>query len=302
MFGIWRRGIAPAVSMLFVPAVALVLSGSQARAGDLDAALADAKAPEPTLFGESATKIKTVPAEESTAPSFADEIARLWAEDFHPETDRWTERNNRIKLTAFASAMFFGDNLRIHPDGAAGVRISWEVPGFIGIRLDTAGAPWSHFRVRDAQQTLDTGDHSRFIQGFFDVTSLSIAIFNPELSFAPNLAMWAGFGLDVWSYHYDALIGSQGTSRRYQFVDFNAGGNLFFNLEYRIVDVFHIGMELREHVVYAPQTERGEFYKIDNIIPGIGLHTIGSPHSRNQNLPVALSAVEEFQLHISVVF
>ena len=40
------------------------------------------------------------------------------------------------------------------------------------------------------------------MQGFVDVTSLSIAIFNPELSSAPGLAMWAGFGVDLWYYNY----------------------------------------------------------------------------------------------------
>lgn len=324
MFGIWRRGVAPAVSALFVPAVAtLVLLAAPVRAGDLDSAV---NAPaQPTLFGAGPIELKPAPGEldDSATRSAVEEIEKVWLADFHPETDRWTERNNRIKVTLYGSALFFGQNLRIADDGGVGLRLSWEVPGFIGIRLDSTLVGWSHMRVRTAN-ALDTQgngttatasvDHTRNMQGFVDVTSLSIAIFNPELSFAPNLAMWAGFGVDVWSYHYDELeptlvpgtTAATMANARFYYVDFNVGGNFFFNLEYKIADMFHVGFEIREHIVYAPQTERGEFYKVDaGGAPGSnspGVHTVGAPHSRNQGLPFALSAVHEFQLHISILF
>lgn len=303
MSGNRRRGFAAAVSSLFVPAVAaLVLTAAPAHAGDLDEQLQKPQAPAPTMFGAQATELKATSAElDDKGTTDAVDLAKVWLADYHPETDRWTERNNRIKITLFGSALFFGNNMRIYNDAGVGLRVSWEVPGFIGIRLDSVLVPWSHMVVRNVGKT-STNNSNRSMQGFVDCTSLSIAIFNPELSTAPNLAMWAGFGVDLWEYHYDDFIhGANGASRRYQYVDWNLGGNLFFNLEYKISDIFHIGFEIREHIVYVPQTERGRFYKIDNLVPGIGLHTVGSPHSRDQAF-APLSAVEEFQLHVSVLF
>jgi len=305
MFGIWRRGLAAAVSSLCVPAVALlVLCASPAYAGGEIEEQLRKPILEPTpLLAAPATELAPSEGELVGDPvGEAIDLAKVWAADFHPETDRWTERNNRVKLTLYGCGMFFGQNMRIYNDAGIGLRVSWEVPGFIGIRFDSVLLPFSHMVVRNVGKT-STTDSNRSMRGFVDCSSISIAIFNPELSAAPNLALWAGFGVDVWSYHYDQLIaGATGTSRRYQYVDFNLGGNMFFNLEYKITDIFHVGVELREHVVYVPQTERGRFYKVDNLVAGIGLHTVGSKHSRNQGLPIALSAVEEFQLHVSVVF
>ena len=230
---------------------------------------------------------------EDDTEATADELEKVWAEDFHPETDRWTEHNNRIKISLLASVLGFAENLRILSDVGFGLRVSWEVPGFIGIRLDTVAVPWSHMRVMDASPGSNPGAHHD-MQGFVDVTSLSIAIFNPELSAAPNLAMWAGFGADMWNYHYAQRFGDL----QYQYIDYNFGGNLFFNLEYKIADIFHVGFEIKEHIVYAPQTERGEFYKLGN---SNGLHTQGTRHSRNA-FPVAISEVIELQLHVSVLF
>ncbi len=306
MFGNWRRGIAAAVSALSMPAVVtlIALSAGTARAGEIEDQLKAPQKPE-TLFGIEATSLTPSAAELEEQPVLqASEQAKLWSADFHPETDRWTERNNRIKISLYGAGLFFGNNLRIHHDAAIGLRVSWEVPGFIGIRFDGVAIPWSHMLVRNTGKVA-TGSSWRTMKGFVVCNSLSIAIFNPELSAVPNLAMWAGFGVDWWNYHYNQLIRTAGgTSRRYQYIDYNFGGNLFFNLEYKINDFFHVGFEIREHIVYAPQTERGQFYKVDNLVQGVGLHTVGRPHDRNQDLPgeLPLSAVHEFQLHVAVVF
>jgi len=295
MFGIWRRRVAPAIVTLFVPAV-LTLTASSARAGDLDNELH-----KDTLFG-SQPKDLTVTLQEAddTLQGMIDEVEKIWPADYHPETDRWTERNNRIKITFYPAILFWAGNLRvennIEGNIGVGLRVSWEVPGFIGIRLDNTLVPFTYLRVRDAANALDkNGDHHRSIPGFVDLTSLSIAIFNPELSFAPNLAMWAGFGVDWINYHYSASA----ATAHYEFIDYNFGGNFFFDLEYKITDIFHIGFEWKEHIVYAPQTERGEFYHVDL---GNGGFTPGVKHSRNNAIPVSLSTIEEFQLHISVLF
>lgn len=308
MFGIWRRGIAAAAFTLSVPAVAtLFLAATPAHAGELeDVARKPAAVAPASLFGGEATQLTPTANEDLAGDPVlqATEMAKVFAADYHPETDRWTERNNRVKLTLYGSALFFGTNLRIQHDGGIGLRISWEVPGFIGIRLDNVYVPFSHIRVRNTGRT-STNSSTRLAEGFLNLTSLSIAIFNPELSAAPNLAMWAGFGVDLWEYHYNSFIHtSAGQARRYQYVDWNVGGNFFFNLEYKISDLFHIGFEWREHVVYAPQTERGQFYKVDNLVQGIGLHTKGTPHSRNQDFlaEIPLSMVHEFQIHVALVF
>ena len=303
MFGIRRRGLAPALFALSAPAVALILlSPSSAKAGELDDRLDQAK----TLFGGEQKDLTLAPDAVDEVAAAADEIEKIWAADFHPETDRWTERNNRIKITFYPSLTFFGGNLRLLNDilGNAGIggRISWEVPGFIGIRLDNSYLPFTRMIVRNVGTGDTGGNHHRNIDGFVDITSFSIAIFNPELSFAPGLAMWAGFGVDWFNYHFTERLGffGQPVHVQYQYIDYNFGGNFFFNLEYKITDIFHVGFEWKEHIIYCPQTERGEFYKTD--FGNGSLHTAGSPHSRNQNIPIALSMAEEFQLHFSVLF
>src|SRR5262249_17299610 len=75
--------------------------------------------------------------------------------DYHPETDRWTERNNRIKISLWGAGWFFSQNLNIAHDAAVGLRVAWEVPGFIAIRLDGGFVPWSHLLVR-----IDNGNGS----------------------------------------------------------------------------------------------------------------------------------------------
>jgi hypothetical protein len=295
MFGIWRRGsavVVPAVAMLV-----LLLAPRQALAEPGEAAKPD------TLFGfvgqmapaDAETQTRKDAALESAAPFKWENISldRVWAEDFHPETDRWTERNNRIKISIYGAGLFFPGNLRIACNAAVGLRIAWEVPGFIGIRLESVCDPLSRMRIRTTNAL--GGTSLRNMKGFVDCTSLSIAIFNPELSYPANIAMWAGLGWDVWFYHYYenniSFIG-----QRFDYQDFNVGGNFFFDLEFKITDIFHIGAGFREHILYAPQTEVGEFYHVN------GHQASDNHHGRNATRPYDVTAVEDVELSISVLF
>jgi hypothetical protein len=304
MFGFWRRGrrlkgTAAVVSVVVPVFVALFLLAAPrtAQADELDDALhrstlpvVQGHAPEAPVVSDGSDPAPKGDADKLTLDPVALALEQLWAADFHPETDRWTERNNRVKVSLLMSAMFFGNNLRVLDDVGIGLRVAWEVPGFISIRLDTTILPFSHIETRTINSS--SGDGRRYTPGYLDMTCLTVGIFNPELSAAPNLAMWAGLGLDAVFYHYGGLI----AGNHYTYVDQNVGGEFFFNLEYKIVDIFHVGLEWREHVLYAPQTEEGRgFVKVNG-------HTRGIHHERNQSFPVALSAITEFQLTVSVLF
>jgi hypothetical protein len=293
MFGNWRRGRA-----VLVPAVASLVLLLAPRHAFADSAQDAGTGQQGTLFGLADQSVTPTEAESNAiAGGIGSEkpisLDRVWAEDFHPETDRWTERNNRIKISVYGSGLFFSQNLRIAHDAAYGIRLAWEVPGFIGIRFDTVADPWSRLRVR---ATGALGQSSlRTIKGVVDCTSVSIAIFNPELSYPANLAMWAGLGLDAWIYHYSendiSFIG-----QRYVYQDYNAGLNFFFDLEYKVADIFHVGFFVREHLVYAPQTELGEFYHVNG-------HTASNNHhGRNASRPWDISPVEEIGVTMSVLF
>ncbi|MBI3724747.1 hypothetical protein HY251_12450 [bacterium] len=298
MFGIGRRGVAVVVPA--VAALVLTLAPRQTFAGELDDAVRKVD-PKTSLFGFEGSPVAAASAQPESSARETAELEKIWLADFHPETDRWTERNNRIKISLIGSGMFFAQNLRITHNCAGGVRISWEVPGFIGVRLEEQMIGWARMEVREGPGGISGNHNKRHMDGIVNYNSLSVAIFNPELSYPANLVMWAGFGVDLWYYNFaDRDIrrpGPGGTfdNEQYTFYDWNVGGNAFFDLEYKITDIFHVGIEIREHVLYAPQTERGEFYKING-------HTQGKPHNRNQDFIVALSAVHEVQLTISVLF
>jgi hypothetical protein len=291
MFGIRRRGTA-----VVVPAVAtlvLLLAPRPAHAEPSGSEKPD------TLFGVvgqlAPAQAEQRALEEDAAPVEWRTIsmARVFEEDYHPETDRWTERNNRIKISVYGAGLFFAGNLRIACNAAAGLRVAWEVPGFIGVRLETVCDPLSRMRIRTTN--ISGGSSLRNMKGFVDCTSLSVAIFNPELSYPARIAMWAGLGVDVWFYHYyENNISFLG--QRFDYQDFNVGLNFFFDLEFKITDIFHVGAGFREHLVYAPQTEVGEFYHVN------GHQASGNHHGRNATRPADVSPVEDVELSISVLF
>jgi len=166
-------------------------------------------------------------------------------EDFHPETDRWTEHNNRIRLSSWTGAWFFGTDLDIRHDLVTGARVSWEVPGFIGIRWDSGLAPRSR---ADVDGLVGGARISRRTRGVVHAHTLGLAIFNPELS-VPNLALWAGFGAGVFAYDYDEPQALRGATQVDDLEGFSFSVNVFVELDYRIVDVFHVGLGLRQHAL-----------------------------------------------------
>ncbi len=167
-------------------------------------------------------------------------------EDFHPETDRWTERNNRIRITSWTGAWLFGTSADIQNDVVTGLRLSWEVPGFIGIRVSSGFVGWSRLRVRaqDGGQTFRST-----ARGIVHGHTISLALFNPELS-TIGLAFWAGFGGGLFLYDYEEPGRfTPTTTTDEELDDVSLSGHVFVELDYRVVDVFHIGLGLRQHLL-----------------------------------------------------
>ncbi|MCO5169595.1 MAG: hypothetical protein M9894_24915 [Planctomycetes bacterium] len=217
-------------------------------------------------------------------------------EDFHPETDRWTARTNRIRITGWVGAWLFSNELRIHHDVVLGARLNWEVPGFIGIRLDSGFVPWSRMEVKGANAT--GGTSSRWMSGVVHSHTLSLGIFNPELSI-DGLAFWAGFGAGLWFFNYSEsnIFGAEngGNSINGKFSDTAFSGNIFVELDYKILDILHVGLGARLHVLMARHTDEGRFYDFNG-------QNQSFSKGRNDGLVDDLATVTEFTFNISVLF
>ncbi|MGE0712669.1 MAG: hypothetical protein AB7N76_09065 [Planctomycetota bacterium] len=205
-------------------------------------------------------------------------------EDFHPETDRWTEHNNRIRISAWFGGWFFSNELEIDHDAVIGLRIAWEVPGFIGIRWDSGFVGWSTLRVRGVPGT--TSNRERDVAGVVHAHTLSLAIFNPELSI-DGLAFWAGFGAGLWVYDYH--------ENSVDFSSSNMSGNVFIELDYKIADIFHVGVGLRQHFLLATHTDDFQFADINGQTPA-------NNGGRNDGILDDLAGVTELTLNFSILF
>lgn len=216
-------------------------------------------------------------------------------EDFHPEVERWTDRNNRIRITAYTGVWLFSGELDIHTDVPIGFRINWEVPGFIGIRWDSGFLPWGRMEVK-GQTT--SGRSSRWMSGFAHTHNLSIGIFNPELSVS-GLAFWAGFGLGLWFFDFQENdvfgVDSNVDAEYNNNSDLNIAGNIFVEFDYAISDTFHIGLGFRQFFVLAPQTDEGRFYNFNGVDQTIA-------DGRNDGQFDDLAGITEITLNISVLF
>ena len=99
-------------------------------------------------------------------------------EDFHPETDRWTDRTNRIRITLWQGGWFFSSELDIHHDYVVGFRINWEVPVFIGIRWDSGFVPWSRMEVKAVPGINTNPASSRWMSGVVHSHTLNLGAFS----------------------------------------------------------------------------------------------------------------------------
>ena len=210
--------------------------------------------------------------------------------EFHPEIDRWTERNNRIRMTFYVAAMFFSRELRIQDDIGLGGRLNWEVPGFISIRIDSNVVPWSRMEVKVPSPI--NPNSSRHMSGMVHSHFLNIGLWNPELS-DDDLVMWAGFGAGVWIYDYsEADIIPQVDG---EFSDYNLAGNAFLELDYKVIDIFHVSFGVRLHGIWADHTDDGRFYKING--------ADAARDGRNEDdIREEFAIVSEFSINFSVLW
>lgn len=211
--------------------------------------------------------------------------------DFHPETDRWTERNNRIRISFWQGVWFFASELDIRHDYVMGLRLAWEVPGFIAIRIDSGWVGWSRLEVKIA--TPNNANSSRHMSGQVHSHYLSLGIFNPELSIE-GLAFWAGFGGGFWIYDYseDSIVNNvDGTFQD----EISIAGAIFIELDYEISDIFHVGVGIREHFILAEHTDEGRFYELNNVDQSFD----GGRNDKNFD---DMAVVTEITFNLSILF
>lgn len=285
-----RWGAAPLVA-----GVVLLLSASDARAGELEACLSSARGEVLTIANHDLGLTKRHdPVGDAVVLGALQPI-----EDFHPEVDRWTARHNRIRVTGWTGLWAFSGELDIDATAVIGFRINWEVPGFIGIRWDSGFVPWAQLEVKDASN--DTEKAS----GFVHAHTLSIGIFNPELSIG-GLSFWAGFGLGLWFYNFeDNDVDFNGADAKISFSKsdgffgkedaINLSGNIFIELDYEVAEIFHIGLGLRQHVLLADHTNLGRFYEVNGTLASQG-------DGRNSGPIDDLAGVTEITLNFSFLF
>ena len=213
-------------------------------------------------------------------------------EDFHPETDRWTEHNNRIRITWFNGAWFFSNELDIEATWVSGLRLAWEVPGFIGIRIDSAFAPLADLEVRGG---VGGGGNRRTetVRGLVHSHTLSLGIFNPELS-VDGLAFWAGFGAGLWIFNFNENDVFGAGTGDVDFTETNLSGNIFIELDYKIADIFHVGIGIRQHFLLADHTD-------DSAFP-FDIAGTSTTDGRNDGILDDLAGVTEFTFNLSVLF
>lgn len=278
------RGLGPLAAgllgLLLVPA---------ASAGELDRA----RVARPTSAAQGLTLGKDVEMPANPALDIVPQGDLSLIDDFHPETDRWTARTNRIRITPFVGVWFFSGELDIHTDVVMGLRLNWEVPGFIGIRLDVASSPtYSRLEVKNA--TPNNPQSSRWLDGTVANFNLSLGIFNPELSI-DGLAFWAGFGFGVWYFDYreNDIFGTDGLDGEWN--DTTFGGNIFVELDYKVLDILHVGIGLREHILLADWTDEGRFYEYNDTEQSF-------QDGRNDGILDDLAVVTELTFNISILF
>lgn len=239
---------------------------------------------------------------EAVKELFEDEELQLLATDYHPTVDRWTERNNRIKLSLLAGGLVFSGDLDISPVGFGGLRISWEAPGFIGIHFDAALAPYVQLRVKPGGNVNDTNAEKK-ADGYVSHFYLSLAIFNPQLS-TENLAFWAGAGAGVWYFDFDEddVQDASPLQTDVSFQELVPAAKVFVELDYRITQTIHIGFGAAGHVLYAEFTDDGRFYDVNGQQGGVATGGAFTQDGRNDGAVGHLALVFDVHASLSFVF
>lgn len=289
-----RWGTAPLMA-----GAALMLLGGTARADELDACRTQVRGT-PLQVASTDLGLDEPGLDVRDTVEFGD---LQLTEDFHPETDRWTDRNNRVRISMWTGVWVFSGELDLETTAPIGFRINWEVPGFIGIRWDSGFVPWAQLEVKNGTGANRDTEHAF---GWVHSHTLSIGIFNPELS-VDGLAFWAGFGLGFWIYNFDDDVGFDNTANdvnvEFNEVDgilgdedaLNIAGNIFIEIDYAIADVFHISLGLRQHILLADHTTLGRFYTLDGA-------SQSTDDGRNDGQFDDLAGVTEITINFSFLF
>ena len=220
--------------------------------------------------------------------------------DYHPTVDRWTDTNNRIRLTPLMGAWFFSGELDVEHNFVTGARVSWEVPGFIAIHFDTLVSPLARLEVKPGGSA--NAASSRHVDGNVISGYVSVAIFNPELS-SENLAWWAGLGVGGWYMLFEEdNVQNSGIQTEVEFEEILPAGKVFIELDYKISDNFHIGLGIAAHVLYSTHTDDGRFYDVNDVKGGVAAGGALTQDGRNDGFVGHLSLVTELTLNLSLVF
>lgn len=220
--------------------------------------------------------------------------------DYHPTVDRWTERNNRIRLSPYVGVWMYSGELDVRHHVSYGLRLSWEAPGFIAIHFEGATSALSRLEVKPGGSA--NARSSRHATGLVSNFYLSVAIFNPELS-NEDLAFWAGVGGGFWYFMFDEDSVQNGAiPTDVEFEDYVPSAKVFFEIDYRISQTLHIGFTFATHVLYAKFTDDGRFYDVNGISGGVGAGGALTQEGRNNSFFGHLALVTEGNLSISLVF
>lgn len=220
--------------------------------------------------------------------------------DYHPTVDRWTETNNRIRVTLYTGAWFYSGELDIKQNIMFGARVSWEVPGFIAIHFDLAHSPYSRLEVKPGADP--SGRSSRHAWGSVTTGYVSVAIFNPELS-SEKLAFWAGVGLGFYYQDFrERSVQNNVFPTKVESQELTPSSKVFIELDYKISDTLHVGGGIATHFVYADFTDDGRHYDVNGVQGGVASGGRLTQSDRNRGILGDFAVITELTLNISVVF
>lgn len=248
---------------------------------------------------ETVSKRETVE-EKQIKDIFLEDASLQLYTDYHPTVDRWTERNNRIRLRTWVGAWFYSGELDVRHHIATGLDVSWEVPGFIAIHFEAGVSPYARLEVKPGGSA--NARSSRHADGIVSNAYLSLAIFNPELS-NENLAFWAGVGAGVWYFDFNEdSVQNNAVPTDVEFQELTPAGKLFIEIDYKVSSIIHIGFGFATHILYAEHTDDGRFYDVNGVQGGVGTGGALTQDGRNDGTIGHLSVIWDVHFSLSLVF